>query len=145
GAQLISDSKDNKALISELTLNEGDVYEKSVTVTSGSPLVVTVAWNDIGGRTSQGVIDDPTKVLVNDLDVRVRKVGGDVYFPWKLNDIVGSPSVKGDNSVDNIEKVEVPDASGDYVITVTRKGSLEGGYQDFSLIVSGNDLQLSTE
>lgn len=143
-AQTITKSVDNQSSISELTLNQGGAYTKNVTVVSGEPLVVTVAWTDLGGKVSTGVIDDPTPVLVNDLDVRVTKVGGEINYPWKLNDVAGSASVKGDNSVDNIEKVEVPGAAGDYTITVTHKGALAGNKQDFSLIVTGTGLNLGT-
>ncbi len=60
---------------------------------------------------------------------------------------LGAPALNdGDNFVDNIERVDVPGASGDYVITVTHKPGaiLVGGSQDFSLIVTG-DLNLATE
>jgi hypothetical protein len=86
-----------------------------------------------------GTVDLKDPVLINDLDIRITK-GADTYFPWRLNDIKSSPAIKADNNVDNVEKIEVKDtAEGLYTITVTHKGNLTGGSQDFSLIVSGID------
>jgi hypothetical protein len=60
------------------------------------------------------------------------------YFPWKLNPETPTvPATKGDNIVDNIEKVEVSDTSGTYNIVVNHKASLEGNSQNFSLIITG--------
>ena len=150
-AQTITKSKVNQSMIAELTLNQGETYSKNINVTSGEPLMATIAWTDKSGKANNGVVDLTTPVLVNDLDIRITKNGGDVYFPWKLNDftatpfesdIVDLPAVKGDNIVDNIEKVQVDSPSGDYTVTVTHKGVLSGGKQDFSLILTGSDLSL---
>jgi hypothetical protein len=44
----------------------------------------------------------------------------------------------GDNNVDNIEVVRIDTpAAGDYVITVTHKGTLVTGAQNYSLVVTG--------
>ncbi|MCH1385992.1 MAG: T9SS type A sorting domain-containing protein, partial [Flavobacteriaceae bacterium] len=60
------------------------------------------------------------------------------FFPWKLDTTdITSPAIKGDNLVDNIEKIEVENPNGDYLITVSHKGTLESP-QKVSLIVSGN-------
>ena len=70
-------------------------------------------------------------VLVNDLDLRVSN-STLTYFPWKLNPETPTvPATKGDNIVDNIEKVEVSDTSGTYNIVVNHKASLEGNSQNF--------------
>mgnify|MGYP001161401718 FL=1 len=53
--------------------------------------------------------------------------------PSKANDA----ATKGDNKVDPFERVEVENAVGVYTITISHKGSLKTGLQDFSLIVSG--------
>ena len=74
-------------------------------------------------------------------------------MPWKL-DFSGSAftNSKGDNIVDNIERVDIDvPVTGVYTVTVTHKGTLQGTEggpfdpqsQDFSLIITGNNLTLS--
>ena len=78
---------------------------------------------------------------MNDLDLRVSKDGGTTFFPWKLDvSNFSAAATTGDNLVDNIEKIEIPNASGEYIIQVSHKGSsLIDGKQEFSLIVTGID------
>ena len=70
-----------------------------------------------------------------------------IFTPWKLNtaDVTAS-AIKGDNAVDNIERIDVnAPVSGNYTLTVTHKGTLVNGAQPFSLILTGADLTLSAE
>ena len=95
-------------------------------------------WTDIAGTPTGAVLDPTTKMLVNDLDLRITK-DTSTYYPWKL--IAASPSNaatnSGDNNTDNVEKVEVSSpVAGQYTITVTHKGTLSSS-QNFSLIISG--------
>ena len=76
---------------------------------------------------------------------------GVTYLPWRLGGSVKTPqnqtAVKGDNTVDNIEKIEIEGAvAGTYTVTITHKDDLIGkddahngelATQDFSLIVTG--------
>ena len=78
---------------------------------------------------------------------------GTTYLPWKLDysSSSGFSNSLGDNNVDNIERIDinVPE-SGTYTLTVTHKGTLQGDSggpfdpqsQDFSLIITGNNLTL---
>ncbi len=50
---------------------------------------------------------------------------------------MSAAATKGDNNVDNVEKVEVAPSAGTYTITVNHKGSLTNGNQRFALIISG--------
>jgi hypothetical protein len=55
-------------------------------------------------------------------------------------------ATKGDNNVDNVEKIEVTNTQlGNYEIVVSHKGSLVGGSQNYSLIVSGIDVSASSD
>lgn len=54
-----------------------------------------------------------------------------------------NPNEKGDNSVDNFERVDVDGASGTYQIRVSHKGVLASP-QKFTLIVTGIQPYLST-
>ncbi|MGH1438297.1 MAG: T9SS type A sorting domain-containing protein, partial [Lewinella sp.] len=98
-----------------------------------SPLLASISWTDRAG-TSNTTVNSTTPVLVNDLDIRVTK-GGTTYFPYELAG--ATTSAQQDNNVDPYERVDISGASGTYTITVTHKGTLTGGSQNFSLIVTG--------
>jgi len=126
-------------IISEETLQQGQTFTMTVNSNGTEPLQATIAWTDVPGRVNNGVLNDPTPALVNDLDIRITK-GSSTYFPWRLTNDPDSDAVNdGDNRVDNIEKVSIPAASGTYTITVTHKGTLALGPQNFSLIVTGTN------
>jgi hypothetical protein len=129
--------------IVEDELEGGDVYTFTVQAGGSEDLVVSLTWTDLPGTLLPGgpeSLDDSTPMLVNDLDLRVSKDGGATYFPWKLDPSdFYAPATTGDNLVDNIEKIEIPNASGEYIIRVSHKGVLAEGLQAFSVIVSGTD------
>ncbi len=150
GIEVISQSKSDSALINELTLTQGATYEKEITVAkSGTNLTATLAWTDSPRNLNDQFaeyLDDPTPALDNDLDLRIFKDGTE-YFPWKLNkDFNLLFALKGDNDVDNIEKVEIPNADpGVYKLVVSHKNNLSRGKQDFSVVVSSTQGTLSLE
>lgn len=143
-AQLITSAfqTNNNAVIKEFDsrtspLVQGSSIIRTVKAKGGEPLVATIAWTDRAGTVNTGTVDLKTPVLVNDLDIRITK-GSEVFFPWRLNDIKEQPAIKADNFVDNVEKVEIKNPQAEvYTVTVTHKGNLVGGSQDFSLIISG--------
>ncbi|MDO4763246.1 MAG: S8 family serine peptidase [Flavobacteriaceae bacterium] len=122
-------SAENKhALISENKLNNRATETINVTATGTEPLIVTVVWADPVAKVlpDQNVNDAPTKVLVNDLDVRVRH-NGQEFFPWKLDPSRPSaPATKGDNVVDNVEQIVIPnpEAGSTYEIIISHKDDL---------------------
>ncbi|SEC39811.1 Por secretion system C-terminal sorting domain-containing protein [Tenacibaculum sp. MAR_2009_124] len=126
-------NKGNQSKIEELTLSSGQTYTITVQSDGTSPLLASISWTDRPGTATTSV-NSTTPVLVNDLDIRVSK-NGTTYFPYKLTG--ATTSAKQDNNVDPFERVDVENASGTYTITVTHKGSLVGGKQDYSLIVTG--------
>ena len=135
-AQTISDNGTG-SFISEEVLSNGGVYTKTVTSNNIDDLMVTICWIDPAGNVLSNVTDLRTASLVNDLDVRVTK-GNSTFSPWRLNPAnPAAAATKGDNKVDNIEKVEIQNASGVYTIRVSHKGSLQSGNQAFSIIVTG--------
>jgi subtilisin-like proprotein convertase family protein len=128
------------AWVSEEKLNQGQTYTITVKSLGTSPLMATACWTDVPGDANNGQreANDLTRALVNDLDIRITR-NGTTYYPWKLNsDPTLDASRFGDNNIDNVEqvKIDVPPA-GDYVITVTHKGTLVTNKQDFSLIITG--------
>ena len=154
GAKVIAQNGQGYSVVGEYTLNDGGVFELPFERAESSdvPLAVTIAWVDAPGTAISTGLDLPVKSLVNDLDLRVINVDtNEEYMPWKLvYDANWSTSgsgiaEKGDNDVDNIEKVELGMASaGNYKLVVSHKGSLEGGSQEFSLVMSGMGAPVST-
>ncbi|MCG1035108.1 S8 family serine peptidase [Polaribacter sargassicola] len=119
--------------ISEETLTNGGTYSLTVKSDGFNPLLASISWTDKPGVANTGISNDPTAALVNDLDIRITQ-GENEYMPWKLTGL--ETNDKGDNLVDPFERVDVADASGEYTITITHKGTLEEA-QNFSLIVTG--------
>ena len=155
-AQTISDAQSNLALLEENTLNNGEIYTTTVGISDSQKLMATICWTDLAGPTQNTILNSTTPVLVNDLDLRIYDSSGVEFFPWKL-DLNNLPyAIVGDNLVDNVERVEIESPqAGQYTITVSHKGNLtipgngpggQGGIgpQDYSLIVTGSDMTLST-
>ena len=122
------------SIISELTLNPGQSYSLLVEADGVNDLVASISWTDPAGKANIGIANLTTPVLVNDLDIRVTK-GGTTYSPYRLTGVNSNST--GDNNVDPYERVDITGASGSYTITVSHKGSLAHGLQDYSLIVTG--------
>ncbi|WP_162126744.1 S8 family serine peptidase [Flavobacterium phycosphaerae] len=126
--------------ISEENLAQGQTYSMTVKSDGILPLIASATWTDVPGNP---IIDDltdndSTPRLVNDLDIRITK-DGDTYYPWRLDVDPSSPALRdGDNFVDNVElvKIDNPNA-GIYTITVSHKGTLVSGSQNYSLVITG--------
>ncbi|MBQ0117362.1 MAG: S8 family peptidase [Flavobacterium sp.] len=133
-AKLIT-ARNTTSIIDELSLANGEVYETTITST-GQKLKATIGWTDPAGTVSNNIVmNDPTSKLVNDLDLRLFKNGVE-YLPWVLNrDFLNGGALKADNSLDNIEQVEITVPSGNYTLRVTHKGTLTRT-QNFALVVS---------
>jgi subtilisin family serine protease len=110
-----------------------------------SPIRATLCWTDPAGA-STTLVDSRTARLVNNLDLSVTGPDGATFLPWVMP-FVGNwgggayelVATTGTNSTDNVEQVLIlsPPASGTYTATVSCRGSLSGGGQTFSLVVSG--------
>ncbi|QSE97887.1 S8 family serine peptidase [Fulvivirga lutea] len=124
----------NTSRIEELTLSAGQSYSITVDANGVEPLLASISWTDLPGAENTGTVNLTTPVLVNDLDIRVTK-SSTTYFPYRLTG--PTSSTKSDNNVDPYERVDISGASGSYTITVTHKGTLTSGSQDFTLIVTG--------
>lgn len=141
----------NRSVITELNLNNGATFTQSVNSYSNRPLKISISWTDPApaiATINNGDVDPSTKYLVNDLDVKVTSANGTIYYPWKLQGLASafSPATNNStNNVDNFERIDIPNANGEYTITVTHKGVLVNGNQNFTLIVNGQSLStLST-
>lgn len=129
--------------ILELNLNQNEVYTKTIEVDGTQPLSVAIVWNDPPAEPlPNAIFNDPTPMLINDLDLRVL-ADTLVYFPWRMEpnatfDNYTAAAGKGDNYRDNTEIIyEASIPAGTYTIQVSHKNELESGVQDFSLIING--------
>ncbi len=127
------------SIIEENILLPGQTYTFDVTAIGNQPVIATLAWTDPAGTAVSSTTTSAR--LVNNLDIKVTK-NNTTYRPWKLGASNTAAAVQGDNNVDNIEKVEIAEASGDYTITISHKGSTlvnPNGTpsQQYSLVVTG--------
>ena len=139
-ADTISADVSEPETISEQTLTNGGTYELSIAGDGSSELRATICWTDPPGNPPGNLLNPTTKMLVNDLDLRIIKASpSTTYYPWVLNPASpGSAATTGDNDTDNIEQVVVSSpGTSQYTVSVTHKGSLSGSSQNFSLIITG--------
>ncbi len=140
-AKVITGRDDQNIFITEASLSNGQTYEVDLNPKAGEKITATLVWTDPAGTPVAPSLNPTTKMLVNDLDMRLTDEGGGVQFPWILNPAPsqrGLAATKGDNIRDNVEKLEfdLPDLRP-YKLKITHKGSaLVSGPQKFSLIIT---------
>ena len=125
-------------LVYEKTLQNKQSDTYTIVASGIKPVKATLVWTDVKG-TVQTTLNDTTPKLVNDLDIKISSTNTN-FLPWTLSAAKpDSPALKANNRLDNVEKVEVDTSfiGNTYTITVTHKGNLERGKQDYSLIISG--------
>ncbi|TRZ45963.1 S8 family serine peptidase [Robertkochia solimangrovi] len=131
-------NNDLKSLVQEKSLSDGGTYSFEVTADEGKTLMASISWTDPANpKEYNRWMDSSEAVLVNDLDIRIKQ-DGKTFKPWKLSmsNLKGG-AVRGDNIVDPFEKIEIPNASGTYTITISHKGKLYTAEQDYSIVVTG--------
>ncbi|MDH7504166.1 MAG: S8 family serine peptidase [Verrucomicrobiota bacterium] len=105
---------------------------------SGVPFRATLAWSDPAGPATNVIIVDLTKpMLVNNIDIRVERVGAtNVYYPWILNpdltnkteEARSAAATTGLDNRNNAERVDIASPTpGRYRIVVTHSGGLSAG------------------
>jgi hypothetical protein len=142
-------AKNNRNLLAEDTVTQGQPLRVGRVNSSGDDIKVTLVWTDPAPTTlpSRGIddnsLDDTTSVLVNDLDLYLQDANGNIYHPWTLDpDNPSAPAVRTSvNTVDNVEQVVFNAGTegikaGDYDIYV--KGNFTQGHtsQDFSILAT---------
>jgi len=126
-------------MIREFTLNQGAQIEFQVLNDGTQPLRATICWTDPAGTPPSPSLNPTTPMLVNDLDLRVISPSPTTYYPWTLNPSNPSaPATTGDNTRDNVEQVHIASPSpGIHTVRINHKGTLSGGSQQVSVIVTG--------
>ncbi|HEX3025418.1 MAG TPA: S8 family serine peptidase [Chitinophagaceae bacterium] len=138
-SSVITSSFNNKTdSVIEQTLTSGTPFTFNVVASGNGPLKATIVWTDPRGNIDNTYLSS-SPVLINDLDLRITS-GSSTYYPWILNPTVPTAAAtKGDDKINNIEQVQIDSVvpGKSYTITVSNKGSLSGGSQAFSMILSG--------
>ncbi|HEY9115211.1 MAG TPA: S8 family serine peptidase [Bacteroidales bacterium] len=138
-ALLISDDVGQNS-IDELELQGGNTYSRNITVPEGTPeLKVTISWTDPAGNPVAAQLNPRNKMLVNDLDLIVKK-GSTNYYPYKLDpeDPSAAATTNSKNGVDNVEVISIKNPTpGIYTVFIDHAGSLQNNKQAYSLIISG--------
>lgn len=148
GAAVITEAitKNNSAssnhLLFENNLANGGFYETNVIASGKGQLSATICWTDPAGKIEKvDVMNNRSKKLINDLDIRITKNNGfGTYLPWTLNvDFPSSAATPGDNITDNVERINVDSTipGQSYKIRISHKGTLVNNSQAYSLLVSG--------
>jgi len=141
-------NKNGSTILEENTLNAGQTFTKQISIPATQKLSVTICWTDPQAvANSSSSNDNRTPRLRSNLDLKVLK-DGIIYYPWKLDveDPLAGATNTADNDVDNVEKVEIPNAQpGVYTIQVRHKGTLVGGSQNYSLIANASGTGLGLD
>lgn len=131
--------------IIEDTLLQGDTLTYYFYCPGLDDIKATLCWTDPEGNpipfaNSPNLLDNPTPMLVNDLDLRLEeRNSGCVKFPYLLDPQNPDSAAKlMDNSVDNVEHIywQFPE-KGWFSLKVYHKASLQTSSQVFSLLLSG--------
>lgn len=140
-AAIMTDQATLPIHIYENTLIDGQNLTMQVEAKGGEPLQATVIWNDVPGTPVTPALNPTNLMLVNDLDMRITAPNSTVSSPYILDPTnPANAATTGDNFRDNVEVIYIasPTAGEKYDLDITHKGSLSGGSQDYTLIVTGN-------
>jgi len=149
--QVELDAQDGRGThIKELELSVGETNSWMVYL-DGSSFKATIAWSDLPGLPT-GYGDDPTPMLVNNLDLWVEnEAGTQTFLPWVLDpdlqqereSVRNTPATTGYDNRNNVEQVAIASpAAGYYTIHVVHAGGVTGGQtpgtQQVSILTSGD-------
>jgi Subtilase family/Secretion system C-terminal sorting domain len=136
--KLLTGEDGQNIIIREATLQNGSIFQWPLQPKANQKITATIAWTDPPGIVHPPALDPTTLALVNDLDLRIIDDQGNEQVPWVLDP--SNPSLQastGDNFRDNVEKLEFNFPLGKaYTLVVRHKGTLTGGQQDFSLMIT---------
>ncbi len=105
----------------------------TVVASGKKALKATLVWTDVKG-VANNTLNNNTPKLINDLDLKITS-GENVTETWNLNPANPSAAAKkGNNKIDNVEKVEIDSVivGNTYTITVSHKNNLDRGSQAYS-------------
>ncbi|NNL91457.1 MAG: S8 family serine peptidase [Saprospiraceae bacterium] len=134
---------DKQIVEANLSNNETAVFE--IKPKDNTPVRVTIVWTDVSGNPVSASLDPIDLMLINDLDIRIKDENGNAYMPYILDP--SNPALNattGDNFRDNVEQIFIENAEErTYFVEVSHKGTLEGGSQDYSIIIDFESSDIS--
>lgn len=134
--RLMLEENGNNKIIENHFLNNNEDFLLNLDPAEGSEVKITICWADLPGTPTATQLDPLDLMLVNDLDMRVSN-DTEEYFPYVLDPLNPSrEATTGDNFRDNIEQIEFVATGEPYTLTINHKGTLLGGGQAFSLVIS---------
>lgn len=137
-AEILLAEDNSHVIVQEKTLVNNQVYSYAFDPLANTKVTATIVWTDPAGNPVAPALDPTTRMLVNDLDIRLIDETNKTQFPWILDP--ANPSVaaaRGDNTRDNVEKIEyTPNAAHTYRLVVSHKGTLVNAKQDFSVVLT---------
>ena len=128
--------------VRELTLLNGNTYSEKFIASGAGNISATISWTDPEGNVlplNTRALNHRSPRLINDLDIKIQDSKG-TYLPYTLNPEDPNALAKpGVNNLDNIEKILIPNTvpGENYTLSVSHKGTLKNGQQEFSLLISG--------
>ncbi len=126
----------------EISLLNGNTYSEKFVASGAGNVVATICWTDPESNVLpliSSTLNNRSPRLVNDLDIKIQDSKGS-YLPFTLDPEKPSALAKtGTNNLDNVEQIRIPNTNPgeSYTLSVSHKGSLKNGQQEFSLILSG--------
>ncbi|RFC51103.1 MAG: hypothetical protein DVB22_001662 [Verrucomicrobia bacterium] len=137
-------------LIKEFTVQTGSSKTFYVTLPANTAGDLTLTWSDPAGTPPAfaSVLDSPTAMLVNNIDLVAQDTATLAnHHPWILDPdltfertaVRGATATRGVDSRNNAEKITIDAAAQPrrLKVTVNPVGTLQGGTQKVSLILSG--------
>ncbi len=106
---IMNDTELTPRIIEDTITGQGETDYYNITVPlDTTEITVTLAWDDV-----PGVPNDGLKELQNDLDIFLIDPDGLIHYPWVLNaSNFTQAAFKGVDDLNNVEKVQVFNASG---------------------------------
>ena len=140
----ITEATTNSIAIKEELLANNQTFTLQAIATGTEPIKATVVWTDPAGTPVTDiftVLDNPTKMLVNNIDFKITNADGTEYFPWKLDKDTPANAATNNtkNDTDNVEGISVGILPAGTVVTLTinHTGTLINNEQWFSLVTTG--------
>ena len=116
-------------------ISQGQQIETPLAVASSQNVRVVVTWTDPAVLLLPDELAE--KTLVNDLDVKIVDAAGNATLAYVLDkDHPNAVATRGNNSVDNVEEVEIPNAApGAYRVILTGT-NVANGPQQYALVAN---------
>ncbi|TDM00439.1 MAG: hypothetical protein C4K58_04325 [Flavobacteriaceae bacterium] len=148
-AQIIENKSQNAFVLRNNSFAQNSVYTKEFYIIDASaPLKATLAWIDPALETLPDYsVNNRSKILINDLDIRIKDEDGVVISPWVLDvNNPSNPATTGDNNTDNIEQIVLnsPKTYKKYTVEIrSKKGTSTN--QSFALVLTAGKICESLE